>query len=284
MSTALEPRIGHMQPAGDAWLASDFRFPYPTRGGMESYQDLFDRFTESPHGVWQAGQEPRFYTDFGYDSARMLRDLGQDIHPTDHMWYTYKQTTQLLAAEQIKYERLGETPGEHLPRGRELAAVRLGALLHDIGECTHPQLTEAVGGTIGDIPFGRKTAAHKQLESSIRGHLFQAYYADLPDWLLQRCESLVSHGEDSPSHDVMQVAHDIGAYRTAIQAGSVWLHERGKGGGRAPGGEQRLDALGRLATQVSGRAYESLEPWRETYEIVDMLLHSTDQPFTSIHR
>jgi hypothetical protein len=279
MNTVLEPRLGHMQPAGDSWLASDFRFPYPSAGGLESYQNLFNRFTESPQGVWQAEQEPRFYTDFGYEPAHMLRDLGQDVHPIDHMWYTYGMVTRLVTFEQLKYEQLGETPGEHLPRGRELVAVRLGALLHDIGECTHPSLTEAVGGTIGDIPFGRKTAAHKQTEAAIRGHLFQTYYADLPDWLLERCESLISHSEDSPSHNVTQVAHDIGAYTTSIRAGERWLRDRN----HTPASDQRLDALSRLATQVSARAYESLEPWRDTYEIVDTLLGSTEPTLTAIH-
>ncbi|HJQ08132.1 MAG TPA: hypothetical protein VJ836_01470 [Candidatus Saccharimonadales bacterium] len=126
MQTAvLEPRLGVMQPPPDSWLTIDHRFPYPTKSGTESHLDLFERFTNSTHGIHQSNQPLRFSTDFGYDKVQMLKDLGKDVHPLDHMWDHYLLTNQLLRAEYIKCDLLGTKPGSHVPSGRELVAARL---------------------------------------------------------------------------------------------------------------------------------------------------------------
>ncbi|HJQ08133.1 MAG TPA: hypothetical protein VJ836_01475 [Candidatus Saccharimonadales bacterium] len=151
-------------------------------------------------------------------------------------------------------------------------------MLHDVGENTHLEILASVGATIGDIPFGRKTPKHMAIEAKIRAHLFNMYYSDLPDWLLARCEQLIRHDDNSPTHDVLTIAHDAGAFRTAIRAGKLALSAQGERSNK------RFIALSALATSVSVRAYEALEPWANTYDFADTLLYSTNETFTNIHR
>jgi len=177
---------------------------------------VFDEYILSEHGKQQAEQPLRYESAFGcYDRQQMLTDLGPDVDPVKHMFVTRNSYLTVLALE--------EKTDEWSPA--DIIAGESAALLHDIGECTHPQLIEQCGAVVGDIPQGMKTDEQIATEKHIRQALYQLYCSRMPDSLLERVECLVAHRESSPVQQALETAHDVNTFKIGLRAAQIAIQD-----------------------------------------------------------
>ncbi len=259
-------------------LAVDHRFPYRVAGPIPylGYLSLFDRYADSELGEYHEGQVPRFIADFGYDEAngyrQMVRDFGFNAHARDHMQSAAKATDALFVRE-YSVEGL-KTLAQWLPP-HDFPVVRLVNPLHDVGENSSPALQKIAGGVVGDIAHGQKTSEDKALEAKIRKIIFEMFYADLPDAILERVEAISNHSEDSAAHQTYVWGHDLETDQTANIAAHRALAVLEDGGPY----DHRFNQLVRLARTVGARTRQELQPAVEHFSYVgevlmrDNLLH-----------
>jgi hypothetical protein len=256
-------------------LAIDHRFPYAVAGPTPylGYLSLYDRYADSELGEYHGGQVPRFVADFGYDAKnnyrQMVRDLGFNADARDHMQSASKATDALLMGE-YSTRRL-KSLTRWLPP-LDIPIVRLVSPLHDVGENSSPALEKIVGGVIGDIAHGGKTLEDKALESKIRLTIFEKFYADLPDEVMQRVEAISSHSEDSAAHQTYVWGHDLEADQTANIAAGCALSVLEQGGPY----DHRFDQLTKLAREVGGRTRQQLQPATKYFSYIGDVLMSDE--------
>lgn len=256
-------------------LAIDYRFPYSVAGPEPyiGYLSLFDRYADSELGEHHAGQTPRFVDDFGYDTAngyrQMISDLGFNVHPRDHMQAASKATDALFVRE---YSIDGlERLARWLPPA-DFPIVRLVNPLHDVGENTSPQLVAAAGAVVGDIAHGRKTPQDKITEAKVRKVIFDTFYSDLPEHVLERVEAIASHTEDSAAHQAYVWGHDLEANQTANIAAALALgileHEGPY--------DHRFLQLVKLAREVGTRTCRELAEATEHFSYIADVLEQSE--------
>ncbi len=256
-------------------LAIGYEFPYRLNGIVPrlGYLSLFDRYGEAELGRSHAQQPPRYVVDFGYDAENNYRqmhtDFGFYVHPVDHMQSVAVATQKLFFGEyqQNKLDILAKwLPPTDFP------VVRFSGPVHDVGENADSAIREAVGAVVGDIPHGRKTPEDRRVEALIRQLILRKLYADLPEHLLSRSESLISHSEDSPAHDTALWGHDLEALETSNVAGRIVLKLLAQGGPF----DERFTQLVKLSREVGARTRTALVPGKERFSYLSQALRSAD--------
>jgi hypothetical protein len=205
------------------------------KGGREQYLGLFQVYASSEYGMHHQQQPLRYEAAFGsYGREEMLLDLGADIDPLGHMPATEETFTHLTA-------------DERQVSSMDVHTGRLTAVLHDLGECTHPRLIEKFGAVVGDVPQGSKTDEQRAIEARIWDMLMDRYYQDrLGSSQIERIRKIVTHQEDSWVHSALEAAHDTNTLRVGLCAGKLALTalEQGKTG-------RRLACLSNIGKVVS---------------------------------
>ncbi len=240
-------------------VADAFVYGDPT-ALLFSYQQFFNTYAYSEHGQFQDIQPLRFSAQYDYSRNDMLAELGADTHPLGHMPATHNQLLRVLA-EMSLADQADWSPAD-------IHQVRLTALLHDIGECQHPNL----GVTCGDIPFGKKTDAERNIEAQVRSALYETYFPGIPDDTLTRMERLIRHQEQSIVHDSIEAAHDASAYRTSLRAGKLALQLLDI----RPNTDAHLNALTRLGKEVSQSQRQRLQTRVDTFPYIYRLLERSE--------
>lgn len=182
-----------------------------------SYSQVFDRYASSHFGEFQAGQEPRFSGKYAYDWADMYADLGSDVHPVDHMKHTEGNIARPFIAHQ---NSTAPDTVQHFSHP-EIVAARLGALLHDIGECKHPELLTVVDQVIGDVNYFEKTEAHEAVEVSIRRHIYTTLFSDIPPQTIEQIEDMIAVPAGTHLREGFRAIEFVGYLLTHVQAGVV---------------------------------------------------------------
>lgn len=221
-----------------------------------TYTDLFDRYASSPFGATQAQQPARYSNRYAYDRDTMIADLGDDVHPLRHMPYTETKIFRpLIAYQHHPQERDRGT--EQLSQ-LEIVAGRLGSLLHDIGECEHPELAAVCGGTVGDVNLFEKTTEHEGIEALIRGHFYKRFFSDVPQDVLELAEDMIANNSGTLLRDAFATTERLGYFMTGINAG---LKAIGVRFALPPGTceeDDRFLQLRRLALETAPRWYDEL--------------------------
>ncbi|HWZ66107.1 MAG TPA: hypothetical protein VNX65_04960 [Patescibacteria group bacterium] len=208
--------------------------------------EYYDDYVRSDEGKHQAGQ-PLRYGEFEYDRDEMLNDLGPDVHPVRHGLATHVSLLAVLAIGDIEL-----SPFDH-------RTARLASLIHDMGEGTHPSFHRKGIKVVGDIPQGKKTETQRQDEAQVRGALYESYFSNLPDSVMERVEALVSHRVDGsdPAHTVIETAHNTNTLTAGLKAGAIVLREREIDSKQAS--NKRLEQLTRLAKTVTTGILKQVE-------------------------
>jgi hypothetical protein len=219
----------------DSWLPllstreafRDYHISPDIVGGVDlRYSELFKRLYNTPEGIHLGGQALRFSVHFGYEPGIMAAELGPDVRPLEHNVTTYVHTANLVQAQR-------QSPWLHQPDKRESTIALIASGLHDMGESMHPDLiieTEPIlgkgkGAVLGDIPYGEKSDSDRVVEAAVRQVIWQKYLGILPPEIVTRVEAVIGHTEDTEAHEIYEVGHAIGAYRTGIAAGVIALKE-----------------------------------------------------------
>ncbi len=92
--------------------------------------------------------------------------------------------------------------------------LMLALLIHDMGEPEHEQISYLCGGTVGDIPAGKKTDADRELEAKIRQMFYVHVLSDVPGRIIKKVEAIISHKDGSILHDIFEVAHELQSLET----------------------------------------------------------------------
>jgi hypothetical protein len=255
-------------PIGGSEVFRDLPIPQEITGLDITYGALFKRLYESPEGRFLAGQKLRYTGHFGYEQVAMGAELGPDSHPIMHNLLTYLHVADLITQEQNGPSRT------QLPLSERVIAL-IASGLHDMGESMYPELKKEVGGVVGDIIAGRKTDKDRAIEAAVRDVLWRKYLTDLPPELISRIEGVISHKDKgSLAHELFEVGHLIGSYRSGIAAGILAL----KGAlleefvVPLPNQEDRAWSLSRMGTVVVGGTSQELEPFRGKYRAVGQTL------------
>lgn len=181
-------------------------------GNFESAERLGARFYDSKYGPAMDTQLWRFEEVFGYyPRTLMYEDLNGDVVPTQHQVGTWMQIRGMLQDEGLR-ERLGITTEDY-------GLLCFVALIHDIGESMHPDVKDAVGEVLGDIPAFRKTPENRQLETKVRRFFYGTLFADVAPEVIERAEAIISHNDTSILHEIYEAAHAVQTFETAMRAG-----------------------------------------------------------------
>ena len=219
------------------WATSFELPPFADIGSRVSYDGLLHRYETTSWGKFHMNQPPRFSTNFGYDYNEMLADLGEDVHPVQHMRVAHNNLVGYLL------ENL--TLGESSLATEDICTGRLALMLHEVGESTHPDLELLCEGVAGDIPTGEKTADDVETETRVRAKIFETLYSDLPNWLTDRVIGLIQHEEESLIARLMEVAHNTTFIDTATNAKLIAYTVQAE-----QQGSQRQAQLQRLSDEV----------------------------------
>ncbi|HWT55751.1 MAG TPA: hypothetical protein VN031_01820 [Candidatus Microsaccharimonas sp.] len=193
----------------------------PTASGPVPVHDLWQRFNDSPYGQHMGTQPLRYAQSYGHDPELMVRNLGADVLPLLHQY-----ETGLYGAGMIKAER---SEGTIYSMDDENAAITLFALsIHDMGETTHEAVREAVGATVGDIEYGRKTPEDRRIEANVRKFLYATVFPDVDKPVLDEAEAIIAHQDNGLRHEVFEASHDLQSVVTAARARIAF--ERGLSG------------------------------------------------------
>jgi hypothetical protein len=178
-----------------------------------SYASVLGSYRHSPFGRHHAQQRPRFMQRYPYDDTTALADLGTDVHPVEHMQYTHDHVTvpyilgQLIAGDTIDTD--------------DITALRLAALTHDIGECTHPEAGMSGGDAAWDEHTDESIAAEVQAWQNILDLL--KIRAVLPQAAFPAIESIVGKGKGTEVEKRFEVIERTGYYLTAVRAARLAL-------------------------------------------------------------
>ena len=203
-------------------LMAIYDAPVSTINGPVPASELGWRFALSPYGRYMTEAQPlRFAQYFGYAPTHMEQDLGVDVLPMHHQIENAQYVVRIIEAEQ-------KITGQSPINDDELGIAVFAALIHDMGESTHPQVLEHVGEVVGDIPHGEKTDRNREVEAKVRSFFYTELYSDVDPVILSCVESVISHSEESALHDIVEAAHVIQTFMTGMLAGAVtkaWQQE-----------------------------------------------------------
>lgn len=187
-----------------------------------TYDELFERYANSPYGIHHAEQAPRYSNVYAYGPERMLRDMGDDVHPVEHMRYTHDEIQirlmymQNCLAEGYEFDHFSPT---------EIVVGRLTPLFHDMGECEHDTLEAVTGRVVGDVAWGTKSDDDEAVEAAIRAYFYSELYGDVPAEILAQVEETIMHSNTSFIAESFAATERIGYYLTALRAGYLALIE-----------------------------------------------------------
>lgn len=258
----------------DIERATDSRH-FITGGRLIEYDDLLNRYIKSDFGKHHMEQRARFagLPEMAYDRDQMLIDLGNDVHPVLHMSHTHDEILLPLIRTQQKTSRPQFTP-------LGISAMRLGVLLHDIGECTHPKIAREVGGVVGDIPEPLKTEEHEILEMEIRQYLYAELYPDIADRDLKLAELIIRGKSHHLPVEGFKMVESLGYYLTAMQAGRLAIEGKRSG---AKDHNPRLKSLGALSVRVSRRNRKVLDEAANKFKYIEHQMLSTLDLHQTLH-
>lgn len=232
-----------------------------------SYNEIFEAYSNSEEGRFQASQQLR-YSNYAYDRKEMLRDLGDDVHPLLHMPYTYRQIVNPLLKEQVSADKANELSPH------DIKAVRLSALLHDIGECEHPSFKE----TCGDVHKFDRTPEDELIEQAVRQQVYEDKFKFVPDELLERVEDIVMKTDPTDfATKTFEIAEELGDFKTGIKAGEVLIIEK-----PANLEVQRNRQLAQIALIVPSNWIDKLDSAATTYPHIQKELFSTHSLYKAI--
>lgn len=155
-----------------------------------------------------------------YDPKAKLQDLGQRVQP---LWHgaavkdRVQDTLGQLAA--IRRRPLDISP-------HEIVGLLFAAETHDLGENTHPDFVERYGEVIGDLPRGRKTQRHREIERQILTEILQTEFNYMSDSLLELAFGLSMHDpavSDSLAGRIFEVSHEREEGAASLVAGDLGL-------------------------------------------------------------
>lgn len=249
---------------------------FVTGGRLVEYDELLDRYIKSDFGKHHIEQPARFsgLPEMAYDRDQMLIDLGDDVHPVHHMRHTHDKIVLPLVRSQHKTSR-----PQFSPLG--IRAMRLGALLHDIGECTHPKIEREVGGVVGDIPAPLKTKEHELLEREIRRYLYSELYPDIADKELNLAELIIMGDSQLLPVEGFKMAERLGYYLTAMQAGRLAIEGKRSS---AKDTNPRLRSLGTLGVKVSRDYRPVLDEASDKFKYVEYQMLDTLDRHQALHK
>ncbi|MEX0881591.1 MAG: HD domain-containing protein [Candidatus Saccharimonadales bacterium] len=237
------------------------------------YSSLHERYVDSSYGLHHATQPARYSQDYAYDRGLMIEDLGDDVHPVRHMSYTEAVIVRPLLAVQNK---IGD---ERFDVGH-IMALRVAALLHDIGECEHPEIHEKTGCRAGDVSWEIKTESDGSSETVIRQYLYRNLYGDVPAFVLSAADDIIDHREGSLPRETFNTAERLGYYKTGLKAGEVALRLSET---RTDEDDLRFTQLGRLALRVTNNHRQFLHERSERFPYLEEVLKTSARLDERIH-
>lgn len=237
------------------------------------YSTLHERYAKSSYGLHHATQPVRYSQVYAYGRELMLQDLGDDVHPVCHMPYTEAEIVRPLIAAQ-------NTNGHERFDTEQIMALRVAALLHDIGECEHPEIHQNTGRKVGDVVWSLKTELDGASETLIRQYIYGKLYGDIPAWVLGAADDIIDNKAGSLPREAFNTAERLGYYKTGLRAGEVALrlYER-----RTEKDELRFTQLGRLAIEVTNNHRQFLQERSERFPHLDEVLKTTEYLDDRIH-
>lgn len=179
-----------------------------------TYSGLFATYAESHYGLSHAEQELRYAHTYKWEREQMLKDLGDDVHPTIHMPHTESAILRPLIARQNAFK--GELDEQLTPE--DITVARVAATFHDIGECKHSSLIEICGGVVGDVNFWDKTKKHEKKEAAIRAHIFETVLSGIPSDLRAKAEHVIAKPEANFAGETFAVAEQVGYFLAGVSA------------------------------------------------------------------
>jgi hypothetical protein len=239
------------------------------------YLDVHQLYAGSDYGAHHAKQELRFSKVYPYERDAMLEDLGDDIHPVRHMTHTEQNICRpFMDMQNNAADTLQKFTNE------QIAAMRLGVLLHDIGECEHPSLVEDVGHIVGDVPYLQRTQSDSDLEVPIRMFFYDQLFKELPEGLVEKAEAVISETDSEFINKAFNTIERIGYFQTAMKAGrtALTLFEQSP-----EDNSQRFIQLSRLARRVSTNHLDTLEERTEDFPYTGAVLAKHDWLFDRVH-
>jgi hypothetical protein len=239
------------------------------------YLDLHNIYADSEYGTFHAQQALRFSKVYPYKHDAMLADLGNDVHPVRHMTHTESEICQPLITAQNT-----EVGNQQKFTVKQIAALRLGVLLHDIGECEHPAIMETVGHVVGDIPYLDRTQSDSDLEVPIRLFFYDTLLSDAPRQVIEKAEAVISGTDSEFMQQAFNTMERIGYFQTAMKAGETALAilEDSPDDTSA-----RFMQLGRLARRVSNNHFGELEQRVKDFPYTGQILQKYDWLYGRIH-
>jgi hypothetical protein len=245
-----------------------------------SFGDIFEDYAQSLYGKHHASQPLRFGR-YAYDRGKMWTDLGDDVHPVQHMPYTHRDITIPFIEQQI-------SRGDHSELSTEdIKIIRITALVHDIGECTEPSLENDCGRTVGDITHDEKQTADEEDEATIRDHLYDQLFSFIEDKQLEKVEKIITLSDPTDySTQLFRAVEDLGYYRTGIRAGERALElffQKPEEITDLPERERtRLQQLGRMAANVPEDCRSTLEARADIFPYIETELADSNDIYTII--
>jgi hypothetical protein len=185
-----------------------------TKTGPIDGESLGLLFHTSTFGQYMDYEQPLRYAEYSYGDAAMLKDLGSDIHPLGHQVKLSEYAAKLIAYEWHVGNTLVLDP-------RKFALARFICTIHDIGESTHPEVLEAVGAVVGDIPYGQKTDEQRAIEGKVLDYFLGTTFRHVPLAFREEAEATIKHQETGQLHDLYEFAHNALAYDTTERAGQL---------------------------------------------------------------
>lgn len=208
------------------------------------FDELANRYAMSSFGRFHAEQDLRYSAYYDYGRDAMLFDLGDDVHPVRHMRYT-ERAFMVPLLEQYRDESGKPFSIE------EIAVGRVAAILHDIGECEHPEIEKTCGSIVGDVPYQDKSNIDDGQESIVRGFLYAELFDDIPVDTLALAESIIKSKDGSALHRAFAAAESLGYITTAFNAARIALAIRDQITDEV--GEVRFQKLARLGVETGER-------------------------------
>jgi hypothetical protein len=239
------------------------------------YLDVHDLYADSEYGAFHAQQELRFSKVYPYESDAMLADLGDDVHPVRHMTHTESEICQPFMTSQNT--AVGNQQKFKL---EQIAAMRLGTLLHDIGECEHPEIVETVGHIVGDVPYLERTQNDSDLEVPIRLFFYDTLLSDVPKQVIEKAEAVISGTDNEFMQQAFNTVERIGYFQTAMMAGETALgileHNPDES-------SARFVQLARLARRVSNNHIGELGQRAKDFPYTSQILQKYGWLYGRIH-
>lgn len=190
------------------------KYCVPSRTSVDcSLGDLYDAFAVSEVGQHFFNQPRRYTVKHNLTGDEADAYLGADAHPVLHGVDLSANFLDSLLRSEYDAQTL------FYPSDEDIALLHFCAVFHDIGESTHPILSENGLTIVGDIPTGRKTSEDRKHESENRLFLFSSLFPGLDPEFIARAEAIIGHrpaeGGDEFLHALFEAAHDAQMYYTA---------------------------------------------------------------------